>query len=82
MGKESFRSLRFHLRIWRIVQRKNREIRRRDVLIRELQEERDAIVRKLRRQIFFLEHRIPVSELKEKGVPIHDRAPRAQRAGH
>lgn len=82
MGKDFFRSLRFHIRILRMVQKKNREIRRRDALIRELQEERDAIARKFRRQIFFLEHRIAVSELREKGIPIHDRTPRVQRAGH
>ncbi|GEM_PF-4975755 len=67
MGKESFRSLRFHLRMWRVVQKKNREIRKRDEIIRDL-----------RRRIFFSEYKdAVVEEIEAKGVLPHGRTRRA-----
>ncbi len=67
MGKESFRSLRFHLRMWRVVQKKNREIRKRDEIIRDL-----------RRRIFFSEYKdAVVEEIEAKGVLPRGRTRRA-----
>lgn len=81
MTEKFLNNMRSRFRMWRLIQRKNREIKERDAIIRDLTREHRVAVQKLRREILRLQYLKTLADLERKGIQPHGER-RPQRASH